>query len=213
VPSDFLFDIGKVLLDFDFESSLRKFLPSDHPDPAAALEKLIARKDEFEAGQIPVDDYTQWALETLDSSATPAEFHHAWCHIFTPNLPMWEVARQLHAAGHRLILFSNTNAIHCPWIFQKYPEFSIFHGSILSFETNSIKPQPEIYQHAIDKYSLIPENTFYIDDLPANIATGNQFRLRTHQYHLDNHPAFEHWLEKELSSTDHNGAQRHGGTR
>ena len=46
---DFLFDIGKVLLDFDFEKSLRNFLPSNHPDPATALEKLLARKDEFEA--------------------------------------------------------------------------------------------------------------------------------------------------------------------
>lgn len=201
--ADFLFDIGKVLLDFDFESSLSKLLPQNHADPAATLAKLLHRKDEFEAGRIPLGDYTAWAIETLGTTATTEQFHDAWRNIFTPNLPMWENARKLHADGHRLILFSNTNAIHCPWVFEAYPDFSLFHGSILSFEAGSIKPHPEIYQHAIDKYSLIPENTLYIDDLPANIATGNLFGFRTHKYDLENHPAFEQWLSKQLSSTDH----------
>ncbi len=176
--ADFLFDIGKVLLDFDFESSLSKLLPADHPDPTTSLEKLLEKKDEFETGRIAVSDYTTWA----------------------PNLPMWETVRKLATEGHRLILFSNTNAIHCPWVFEAYPEFSLFHGSILSFEVDSIKPHPEIYQHAIDKHSIVPENTLYIDDLPANIATGDAFGFRTHQYNLDNHKAFEHWLPEQLAS-------------
>ena len=196
---DFLFDIGKVLLDFDFETSLRKFLPSNHPDPAAALDKLLARKDEFEAGQISSEDYTRWSLETLEFDVSTEVFHHAWRNIFTPNPPMWETVRKLHATGHRLILFSNINGIHSPWIFENFPEFSLFHGAVLSYEVGAIKPQPEIYQHAIDKYSLVPENTLYIDDLPANIATGQQLGFQTHFYDLHNHQAFEHWLAKKLS--------------
>ena len=198
MPQDYLFDIGKVLLDFDFETSLTTLLPADHPAPVAALSKLIAKKDDFEAGLISVGDYTNWALKIMESTATTEQFHNAWQNIFTPNLPMWETARTLAAQGHRLILFSNTNAIHCPKIFEQFPEFSLFHGSILSFEVNSIKPHPEIYQHAIDKYSLVPENTLYIDDLPANIATGNTFNFRTHQYDLNNHQDFENWLSKQL---------------
>ena len=197
---DFLFDIGKVLLDFDFESSLISLLPESHPDPATALAKLIDRKDQFEAGQILVGDYTRWAIGTLGSNASPEQFQQAWQNIFTPNPAMWQTVRELHTAGHRLILFSNTNAIHCPWIFEKYPEFSLFHGAILSFEAKSIKPNPEIYQHAIDKYGLDPENALYIDDLPANIAAGNRFGFRTHQYDLTDHSAFESWLSLELSS-------------
>ncbi len=199
MPTDFLIDIGKVLLDFDFEPSLATLFPEDHPDAAAAFSKLIARKDEFETGRISVDDYTNWALETMQSTATPEQFQTAWQNIFTPNLPMWEAARKLESEGHRLILFSNTNGIHCPQVFTDFPEFSLFHGSILSFEVDSIKPHPEIYQHAIDKFSLVPEKTLYIDDLPENIATGNKFGFKTHQYALTKHPAFEQWLAKHLS--------------
>jgi FMN phosphatase YigB (HAD superfamily) len=210
--ADFLFDIGKVLLDFDFESSLSELLPADHPDPAAALGKLLEKKDEFEAGRISVDDYTAWGIGIIGSEATPAEFHSAWRNIFIPNTPMWDAVRRLASEGHRLILFSNTNAIHCPWVFSAYPEFSLFHGSILSFETDSIKPHPEIYHQAIDKYTLIPENTLYIDDLPANIETGKAFGFRTHQYDLANHQSFEQWLAQQLTSTDHNRPQGDRGT-
>jgi glucose-1-phosphatase len=199
---DFLFDIGKVLLDFDFETSLKSFLPPDHTDPASALSELLAKKDEFETGRISVSDYTDWALAILGSTASHDDFHRAWRHIFTPNEPMWATVRNLHTSGHRLILFSNTNAIHCPWIFEAYPEFSLFHGSILSYEVNSIKPELEIYLHAIEKYSLTPAKTFYIDDLPANIQTGNELGFQTHQYHPDKHSMFEQWLAQRFSSSD-----------
>lgn len=205
--ADFLIDIGKVLLDFDFTPSLSKLLPAGHPDPASSLAKLLAKKDDFEAGLITVPDYTAWAIGILGTGIMAEEFHSAWRDIFIPNAPMWETVRKLAAQGHRLILFSNTNAIHCPWVFGAYPELSLFHGAVLSFETGSIKPHPEIYQHAIAKYSLVPENTLYIDDLPANIETGRQFGFKTHQYDLTNHGAFESWLSIQLSSPDHNRPQ------
>ena len=201
--ADFLFDIGKVLLDFDFETSLSRLLPPDHPAPHTALEKLIVKKDDFEAGRISTMDYTDWALATLESEATPEQFHRAWQEIFTPNLPMWEAVRSLRADGHRLILFSNTNAIHVPYIYDAYPELSLFHGAVMSFETGHIKPEPEIYRQAIEKYSLTPSETLYIDDLPANIATGRDFGFISHQYELTNHPAFGQWLANQLSSTHH----------
>ena len=190
----FLYDIGRVLLDFDFESSLARLLPADCPDPAARLERLLDRKDDFEAGMIDPDEYIHWALGVLGSPATPAEFRHAWQRIFTPNDPMWQCVRKLSAAGHRLILFSNTNAIHCPWVFEAYPEFSLFDGAVLSFETGTIKPHPPIYQHAVDAHDLIPESTLYIDDLPQNIATGREFGFHCWQYELSDHAAFERWL-------------------
>lgn len=209
----FLFDIGRVLLDFDFETSLVRLL--DPPDPvqsvsalplaapaatAGRLRRLLARKDEFESGAVDAESYIAWALETLECEANAPQFVHAWRNIFTPNEPMWQCVRELAAAGHRLILFSNTNAIHCPWIFETYPEFSLFPEAVLSFETGSIKPQPAIYHHAIAAHGLDPAGTLYIDDLPENIATGRDLGFRTFQYELKDHPAFERWLAAELAA-------------
>lgn len=197
----FLFDIGRVLLDFDFEPSIARLFPDSVSDPTGRMNLLIERKDAFEAGKIDVESYITWALETLQSSATREEFTDAWQRIFTPNEPMWACVRKLAGDGHRLILFSNTNAIHCPWIFEEYPEFSLFHEAVLSFDTGYIKPEPGIYQHAVDIHSLVPSETLYIDDLGPNIATGREFGFRCWQYDLNDHAAFEQWLAGELSTS------------
>jgi putative hydrolase of the HAD superfamily len=196
----FLIDIGRVLLDFDFESSLSRLLPANTTNPAERLHRLLERKDEFETGKIPVNDYIDWALGVLGSNASPDEFRHAWQQIFTPNEPMWRCVRQWAADGHRLILFSNINGIHCPWIFTNFPEFALFDDGVLSYETGFIKPQPEIYHYAIDHHGLIPAETLYIDDLPQNIATGRDIGFRCWQYDLHDHAAFETWLASNLKS-------------
>jgi len=190
----FLYDIGRVLLDFDFEASLSRLFPPGTPGMHERLQRMLERKDEFEAGRIDVDTYTTWALDVLDTDATPEEFHHAWRHIFTPNEPMWLRVRQLAASGHRLLLFSNINGIHVPWIYDEFPEFSLFHDAVMSFRTGFIKPQPEIYHHAIEQHRLIPSETLYIDDLPQNAATGRALGFQTWQYDINDHEAFEQWL-------------------
>ncbi|MEI6178579.1 MAG: HAD family phosphatase [Verrucomicrobiota bacterium] len=190
----FLFDIGRVLLDFDFESSLMRLLPPTIVDPNARLAKLLDRKDELEAGLIDPDDYIAWALSVMESPASATEFRHAWQQIFTPNKPMWDCVRRLAGRGHRLILFSNINAIHCPWLFDAYQEFSLFDGAVLSFEAGCLKPEPQIYQYAVDAHALVADTTVYIDDIAQNIATGRQFGFHCWQYDLNEHKAFEHWL-------------------
>ena len=191
---NFLYDIGRVLLDFDFESSLSRLLPTDCANPRARLERLLERKDEFEAGRIEADAYIEWALCVLGSAASADEFCAAWRNIFTPNEPMWKCVRQLAAKGHRLILFSNTNWIHCPWIFENYPEFDVFEAAVLSCEVGAIKPQAEIYTHAFETHGLDPGSTLYIDDLPENIAAGRAHGLHCWQYDLRDHASFEKWL-------------------
>lgn len=195
---NFLYDIGKVLLHFNFETSLRRLLPEDCTDAHERLSRLLEKKDEFEGGHIAEESYIPWALDVMGSQASHEEFRHAWCDIFTPNQPMWDCVNQLAKDGHRLILFSNTNAIHCPWMFGEYDIFRHFHGAVLSFEVGAIKPQDKIYQHAIQRYDLKPEQTLYIDDLPENIASGERFGLRCHTYDAGRHDAFLHWLSQQL---------------
>ena len=195
----FLFDIGRVLLDFDFETSLARLLPATSAEPRERLALLLEKKDEFEAGLIEADSYIAWALGVLESPATANEFRAAWRSIFTPNEPMWRHVAELAAAGHRLILFSNINTIHWPWVPEAFPRFSVFHGAVLSFESGFIKPDPRIYDYAIAKYGLDPADTLYIDDLPKNVASGREAGFRSWQYDLNDHAAFERWLAVELS--------------
>jgi len=194
----FLFDIGRVLLDFHFEKSLVTLFPPETADAAERLALLLEKKDEFEGGLISHDDYVPWAIASLGGEITAESFTHAWRNIFTPIEPMWRVVESLSAAGHTLILFSNTNGIHCPWIFETYGIFQHFKGAVLSHEAKALKPHDAIYEYAIKNHGLKPSETLYIDDMAENIEAGKRLGFRSWQYDLNDHPAFERWLAAEL---------------
>jgi len=193
---NFLFDIGNVIVGVDFIPSLMRLIPEGAENISDRLDTLIERKDEFEAGRIDPDDYYLWAAKTLGFIGSQETFLTAWKDIFTPNQAMWDSITALHAAGHQLILFSNIQEVHKDYLLEHYPIFKKFTGGIYSYQTGYIKPEAEIYQLAIDQYNLIPEETGYIDDLPANIEGGKIAGFLTHQYETSNHAAFLDWLEQ-----------------
>jgi putative hydrolase of the HAD superfamily len=195
----FLFDIGKVLLDFDFETSLRPLLPPDEPDPDARLRRVLGDKDAFERGDIPLDDYLAHAERELGPGADREAFIAAWRGIFTPNAPMWDTVARLRAGGHRMLWFSNINPIHAPWLFEAYEVFRHFDGGTCSYQVGLIKPEPAIYRHVVESHGLVPAETLYIDDLEANAAAGVAAGFHTHRYDIRDHAAFEAWLDAELS--------------
>jgi len=186
-----LFDIGNVLLRFDYKDALHALIPAEMGDAAERLRLLEGKRDDLESGRIDAAAFTAWAIETLGSHASASEFIAAWRSIFTPIDATWELAERWAAAGHRLILFSNINPIHHPWIYEAYPVFAHFHGAVMSYEIGCMKPHDGFYQTAIEAYQLVPEETFYIDDLPANIAAGMRYGFHCHQYDHQNHEALE----------------------
>ncbi len=191
----FLFDIGNVLLKLHFERFHQAVLGA--PD-APLPDDLLALKDPYETGAITCDQFVTQSLAILQSDLSPSEFTAAWEDIFTLNQPMWEVVRRLHKEGHRLILFSNTNAIHARAFLKKFPDFSLFHHHHFSQEVGAIKPNDDFYQKAIDTYQLIPNETLYFDDLPENIDTGKRLGFQSWQYDLTDHQAALDWLEPRL---------------
>ncbi len=195
---DFLFDIGSVIVGVDFIPSLKQLIPNDLNDADDRLHVLLERKDEFEAGRITPDEYFPWAAQTIGYSGSMEHFMAAWLDIFSPNEPMWSCIEDLHQKGHRLILFSNINDPHKQHLLENYPVFENFTGGVFSYQTGHIKPEPEIYDLAIRQYQLNPDQTAYIDDLPANIDAGKRAGFSCHQYDSNNHEAFLQWLDELL---------------
>ncbi len=97
-------------------------------------------------------------------TGTDAEFTSIWEDIFAPNPPMDAVIERLHHDGLPLYLLSNTNDIHVDWFRARYPIFGKFAGAVFSHEERLMKPDPEIFQRAIARFSLTPAETVYVDD-------------------------------------------------
>lgn len=54
-----------------------------------------------------------------------------------------------------------------------------FDGGIVSYEIDTKKPNPEIYETLIEKYNIIPENALFIDDKQENLDAALKCGLNT----------------------------------
>ncbi|MGI9241874.1 MAG: HAD family hydrolase [Verrucomicrobiales bacterium] len=185
----YLFDIGNVILGFDFSIAVRRLreFGITHDAP---LSHITATKDRYEAGQIDDEEFVELAIEELGFSGDSTDFITIWQEIFHENEAMVASIKDLAKQGHPLFLLSNTNGLHVEYMRREHPIFEAFTGGIYSHEAKSMKPERPMYQQAIDRFGLTPGETLYIDDLPANIETGKSMGFLTHQYDLDDHEAF-----------------------
>lgn len=185
----FLFDIGNVLLKFDFSLTLKTLADLSEVDDETEVMSGIDRiKWSYEDGQIDRAAFLRGCFDVIRFRGTEAQFISAWEEIFTPNEPMFALVESL-AAHFPLFLLSNTSDIHRDSIFRTWPAFRHFKGGTYSYSARVSKPAPEIYEIACREHGLEPGTTFFIDDLLPNIETARSLGFRTHHYHFDRHSA------------------------
>ncbi len=173
-----IFDLGKVLIHFDFRRGYR-LLEGLCPYPAAEIPRRIAPTNlvpRFETGLIEPRDFVTELSQLLDLRVDYQKFCEIWSSIFTePLLP--ESLLEGLAARYRLLLLSNTNALHFEMIRGHYPMLRHFHDLILSCEVKAMKPQPEIYRVAIERAGCREEECFYTDDIPEYVEAARQIGI------------------------------------
>ncbi len=186
----FLFDIGNVLVRFDFGPAIRRLAKRSRADEAEINSLLLPFKEAHERGHIGDSAFVARAIELIGFQGSAAEFTLIWNDIFTENTPMLRLVRRL-AGQHRLLHLSNTSGLHKGWLAERFDFFPLFEGGSYSHEVGEIKPHDAIYRHALETFGLDPARTFYVDDLLPNILTGKRFGLNCHHYDPDDHAAFE----------------------
>jgi len=187
---DFLFDIGKVILDFDFDKGVERIQAHCSKVSGQGILPAIADlTNELESGRISTTAYVEEARGRLGFSGSVEDFIRAFEDIFTPNAAMVDLIEELKQNGHQLYLLSNTNGIHVPFFTREYPVFELFSGAVYSHQAGAMKPEPAIYQTAIEKFELSPGGTIYIDDLEPNVIGGRQAGLLGIHYQPGHHSA------------------------
>ena len=185
----FLFDIGNVIVRFDFTRALRAVASlSDAPDEAAVLQRIDAVKLVYEDGQMTRDAFLREAFALLKYRGTREQFIAAWQDIFWANEPMHALIRSLHGR-FPIHLLSNTNDMHVEGLFRDFDVFGCITTGVYSHEVQASKPDPRIYAIACEKCGIEPATTFFIDDLAANIEAARAAGFQAHHYHHDRHQA------------------------
>lgn len=160
-----LFDLGKVILDFDFRPAFKRLsrasgiAEEDIHDffTCSGLEVL------FDGGKISSARFHGLVKEALRHDLNYADFRKIWNGIFTPNAGIVRLIRRLKK-NYRLVLVSNTNAMHYEFIRRRYKVLDHFDQHVLSFKEKKRKPDERIYRTAARACRAKPSEIFYIDD-------------------------------------------------
>ena len=171
-----IFDLGKVIIPFDFSRGYRAMEKYCHY-PAAELPGRIGSTDlvqRFETGLVEPEDFVRQLAKILDLTVTYDQFCEIWSSIFLPDPLIPESMLEGLRRNYRLLLLSNTNAIHFEMIRATYPLLRHFHDYVLSYKVRAMKPSPAIYQAAIAKACCLPEECFLTDDNPAYVEAARR---------------------------------------
>jgi FMN phosphatase YigB (HAD superfamily) len=166
-----IFDLGRVIVPFDFNRGYVRLAPLCGI-PAADIPGRIAPTglvERFESGKIEPRDFVRELSTHLNLNTSYESFCEIWSSIFLPHTLIPEAMIEGIARNYRLVLLSNTNAIHFEMLRENYPLLRHFHALVLSYRVGAMKPLPLIYRRAIEAAGCLPEECFFTDDMPAYV--------------------------------------------
>ena len=169
-----VFDLGKVLVDFDYSIAARKIVPlcSPQADPVKFFSDHAALLTSYELGTLTTDEFFNQIKKASNFSGTQAEFNASFADIFTPIQPMIDLLNELKKTNLATYIFSNTNDLAINHIRAKFPFFSDFDGYVLSYEHGAMKPAAKLYEIVERASGRRGAEILYIDDRPENVQAG-----------------------------------------
>ena len=183
-----LFDLGGVIMKIDRMEAVKAFQSLGMADADAFFDPY-QQSGSFgllEAGQITPERFRDDVRPRFRPGVTDDEIDEALCR-FLIEIPAERLHRlsELRRKGHKVYMLSNTNRIM--WDRFIIPEFrklggdlsDYFDGVVTSFEAGVCKPDERIYNYAVSKLGLTPEETTFFDDGPANIEAAQALGFKT----------------------------------
>ncbi len=160
-----LFDLGKVLLHFNFEPAFRRLAKDCRRSPKEIEDFFVQSGLEclYDGGRISSREFYGRVKKALGLRMGFEAFQNVWNRIFMPVPGMAALVQRLKKT-HRLVLLSNTNAMHFEYICKRYPVMKYFDRRIASYQHKVRKPDERIYRIAAKACQARPSEIFYIDD-------------------------------------------------
>lgn len=174
-----VFDMGGVLIDFNLKKTVTKeFEPKYHD---VIYEHVFGENSVWKTLDEGIYTYDQVIPGILEK--LPTEIHEKITYMvtdfydFMPPFPeTYELVKELKENGYNIYLLSNAT----PRFFDRYmdiPALSLFDGFFISSLYKLLKPNREIYEAFCNKFSVKPEECFFIDDLEANIKGAKDYGM------------------------------------
>lgn len=171
-----VFDLGQVILSFDYKFFVEKVNNYKNGIGEKFLELYKSNYHihrDFERRKISEVSFIHQMLSYLDNVIDGETFCRYWSDIFSLNedvVALLPILKQ----KYKLYLVSNTNSIHKRYGFQHYEFLKLFDKLFLSHEVGFVKPEKEIYRAVEKESGLLPEEHIFIDDILEYVDAAKQ---------------------------------------
>ena len=108
-----------------------------------------------------------------------------------------DIFHKVKELNYPCYILSNWSAETYEGMEDQYPFLKEFDGKIISGRDFLIKPDPAIYELAISRFDLIPEETLFIDDRLDNIEAAQKLNFQT--IHLTDPSLIQELIEPYIS--------------
>ena len=173
-PKIIAFDLGRVLVDFDYSIGARHIAARATMSPGD-VQKFLDHSPllyRYETGLMNREQFFHEVRTATGFRGTFEEFCEFFADIFWPIEPMVQLHAAVRKRGIPTYIFSNTNDLAVGHIRRHFPFYANFDGYIYSYEHGAMKPSAALYEVLERQANCRSTEILYLDDRAENIAAG-----------------------------------------
>lgn len=133
----------------------------------------------YRESQISHEEFWRQAKETLGIDAPMEELAEIWLNGYVPIEGTVEIIKELKEKGYEILYLSDNVQERIDYIEEKYHFLQYFKSGVFSHIAGVRKPNPKIYQLALEESSNPAENCVYIDDKPNLLEEADKLGMAT----------------------------------
>jgi HAD superfamily hydrolase (TIGR01509 family) len=171
-----VFDFGGVLIEWQPE----RILAQAYADPERrdrARREIFQHPDWLELDRGALSEQAavaRFAARTVDSVENIEKLMATTRESLRPKPDSVALLHELADSGVPIYGLSNMPEHAYGWLLAQHEFFARFDGIVVSARVGAIKPEPTIYEHLCSAFRLRPEESLFIDDMPANVEVARE---------------------------------------
>jgi 2-haloacid dehalogenase len=167
-----IFDLGGVVLDWNPRHLYRKLIPDEEQREWFLAEVChMEWNAQMDAGRPFSEAVDELAGRFPEHREWISAYHRRWPEMVAGPVPgTSELITELAGAGRELYAISNFAAEMFPGAVEAYPVLRCFRDVVISSSVGLCKPDPRIFELALDRFGVAARDCLFIDDVAANVA-------------------------------------------
>jgi len=174
-----IFDLGKVLVDYDVNRAVRRFSAVCGISPVKLWKHLYFSPKEraYTRGEISSVQFYQYLQGIFRRPVSFKKFKHYWTDIFWEIQGMDTLLGRL-ARRYPLYLISNTNPLHFDYVKRNFGILRHFKKTFPSHKMGARKPEARIYRRALARIGCKPGEAVFIDDMKSFVRGARKIGMQ-----------------------------------